>query len=195
MAQRLDQGLSPRLGTGLFERLAQRNDQLFWGGVAMALVGVLALLFPVVATVAVAVMVGWILIFAGAATIYSAFSVEGTGPFFGELLIGLLKLALGVYLVRHPDVGMVALTLLLAAVFIIDGAVQVALSLELRPQKGWVWMLIAGLIAIGVGLLVAAELPDTSLVTIGILLGVSFLSTGIARISLSRRLSALARNR
>jgi uncharacterized membrane protein HdeD (DUF308 family) len=195
MAQRLDQGLSPRLGTGLFERLAQRNDQLFWGGVAMALVGVLALLFPVVATVAVAVMVGWILIFAGAATIYSAFSVEGTGPFFGELLIGLLKLALGVYLVRHPDVGMVALTLLLAAVFIIDGAVQVALSLELRPQEGWVWMLIAGLIAIGVGLLVAAELPDTSLVTIGILLGVSFLSTGIARISLSRRLSALARNR
>jgi uncharacterized membrane protein HdeD (DUF308 family) len=56
-------------------------------------------------------------------------------------------------------------------------------------------MLIAGLIAIGVGLLVAAGLPDTSLVTIGILLGVSFLSTGIARISLSRRLSALARNR
>jgi len=121
--------------------------------------------------------------------------VEGTGPFFGELLIGLLKFALGVYLLRHPDVGMVALTLLLAAVFMIDGAVQVALSLELRPQDGWVWMLVAGLIAIGVGLLVAAELPDTSLVTIGILLGVSFLSTGIARISLSRRLSALARNR
>jgi len=195
MAQRIDQGLSPRLGPDLFERLAQRNDQLFWGGVAMAVVGVLALLFPVVATVAVAVMVGWILIFAGAATIYGAFSVEGTGPFFGELLIGLLKLALAVYLVRHPDVGIVALTLLLAAVFMIDGAVQVALSLELRPQDGWVWMLIAGLIAIGVGLLVAAGLPDTSLVTIGILLGVSFLSTGIARISLSRRLSALARNR
>lgn len=195
MVQRTDQVLSPRLRQDLFERLSQRNDQLFWGGVAMAVVGLLALLFPVVATVAAAVMVGWILIFAGAATIYGAFTVEGTGPFFGELLIGLLKLALGVYLVRHPDVGMVVLTLLLAAVFMIDGAVQVALSLELRPQDGWVWMLIAGLIAIGVGLLVAAGLPDTSLVTIGILLGVSFLSTGIARISLSRRLSALARNR
>ena len=195
MAQRINQDLNPHLRQDLFERLAQRNDQLFWGGVAMAVVGVLALLFPVVATVAVAVMVGWILIFAGAATIYGAFTVEGTGPFFGELLIGLLKLALGVYLVRHPDVGMVALTLLLAAVFMIDGAVQVALSFELRPQDGWIWMLFAGLIAIGVGLLIAAELPSTSLVTIGILLGVSFLSTGIARIAFSRRLTELARSR
>ena len=195
MAQRSDQDFSPHLRQDLFGRLAQRNDQLFWGGVAMAVVGLLALLFPVVATVAVAVMVGWILIFAGAATIYGAFTVEGTGPFFGELLIGLLKLALGVYLVRHPDVGMVALTLLLAAVFMIDGAVQVALSLELRPQEGWVWMLVAGLIAIGAGLLIAAELPSTSLVAIGILLGVSFLSTGIARIAFSRRLTALARSR
>jgi len=195
MAQRINQDLNPHLRQDLFERLAQRNDQLFWGGVAMAVVGVLALMFPVVATVAVAVMVGWILIFAGAATIYGAFTVEGTGPFFGELLIGLLKLALGVYLVRHPDVGMVALTLLLAAVFMIDGAVQVALSFELRPQDGWIWMLIAGLIAIGVGLLIAAELPSTSLVTIGILLGVSFLSTGIARIAFSRRLTELARSR
>jgi uncharacterized membrane protein HdeD (DUF308 family) len=195
MVQRTDQVLSPRLRQDLFERLSQRNDQLFWGGVAMAVVGLLALLFPVVATVAAAVMVGWILIFAGAATIYGAFTVEGTGPFFGELLIGLLKLALGVYLVRHPDVGMVVLTLLLAAVFMIDGAVQVALSLELRPRDGWVWMLVAGLIAIGAGLLIAAELPSTSLVAIGIILGISFLSTGIARIVLSRRLTELARRR
>jgi type III secretory pathway component EscV len=57
MAQRINQDLNPHLRQDLFERLAQRNDQLFWGGVAMAVVGVLALLFPVVATVAVAVMV------------------------------------------------------------------------------------------------------------------------------------------
>ncbi len=137
-------------------------------------------------------MVGWLLIFAGAVTIYDAFTVESTGPFFGELLLGLLKLALGVFLVRHPNVGMVALTLLLAAVFMIDGAVQVAFALELRPRDGWVWILVAGLIAIGAGLLIAAELPSTSHFALGILLGITFLSTGIARILLSRRLTALA---
>ena len=180
--------ITPRL----YEKLAQKNDQLFWGGVALAVVGVLALIFPVAATFAVAVMVGWLLVLAGAVTIYDAFTVEGTGLFFGELLIGLLKLALGVYLLRHPDVSIVALTLLLAAVFMVDGAVQVALAFELRPIDGWVWVLLAGLVSIGVALLIAAELPAISLVALGVYLGISFLCTGIARIALSRRLSAFA---
>jgi uncharacterized membrane protein HdeD (DUF308 family) len=154
-----------------------------------------ALVFPVAATFTVAVMIGWLLVLSGAVTIWDAFTIEGTGPFFGELLIGLLKLALGVYLFRHTDVSIVALTLLLAAVFMIDGAVQVVLAFELRPMDGWIWMLLAGLVAIGVGLLIAAEIPRFSLVAIGIYIGISFLSTGIARIMISRRLSALARDR
>jgi uncharacterized membrane protein HdeD (DUF308 family) len=174
------------------EVLARKNDQLFWGGVALALVGLLALLFPVVSTFVIARVVGWLLVFSGLVTIWDAFTVEGTGAFFGELLIGLLKLALGVYLLRHPDVSIVVLTLLLAAVFMIDGAVQVAMAFELRPLDEWVWMLLAGLISIGVGLLIAAELPRFSLVAVGIYIGISFLSTGIARIMISRRLSSLA---
>jgi uncharacterized membrane protein HdeD (DUF308 family) len=183
------------LRQALVEKLTKRNDQLFWGGVAMAVVGLLSLLFPIAATFAVVVMVGWLLILSGAVTIWDAFTVEGTGSFFGELLIGLLKLAFGVYLLRHPDISLVALTLLLAAVFMIDGAIQVALAFELRPMDGWVWMLLAGLVAIGVGLLIASELPSISLVALGVYLGISFLSTGIARIMVSRRLSALARGR
>jgi len=181
-----------RPGQEIFDALARKNDQLFWGGVAMAVVGALALVFPFGATFAIAVMAGWLLILAGGVTIADAFTVEGTGPFFGELLIGLLKLALGVYLVRHPDVSMVLLTLLLAAVFVIDGAAQLALAFELRPLDGWGWLLLSGIIAIAVGLLLAAELETMSLVSLGILLGVSFLTTGLARIVLSRRLSALA---
>ncbi len=84
------------------------------------------------------------------------------------------------------------LTLLLAAVFVIDGAAQLALAFELRPLDGWGWLLLSGIIAIAVGLLLAAELETMSLVSLGILLGVSFLTTGLARIVLSRRLSALA---
>ena len=182
------QDVIPRLR----EVLARKNDQLFWGGVALALVGLLALLFPVVSTFVIARVVGWLLVFSGLVTIWDAFTVEGTGAFFGELLIGLLKLAFGVYLLRQPDVSVVVLTLLLATVFIIDGAIQVAMAFELRPLDGWVWMLLAGLISIGVGLLIAAELPRFSLVAVGIYIGISFLSTGIARIMISRRLSSLA---
>lgn len=179
-----------RPGQMIFDRLKKKNEQLFWGGVALAAVGALALLFPFGATLAIAIMAGWLLILAGAITLADAFTVEGTGPFFGELLIGLLKLALGIYLVRHPDVSMVVLTLLLAAVFVIDGAAQLALAFELRPLDGWGWLLLSGIVTAGVGVLLAAELQEMSLVTLGILLGVSFLTTGLARIVLSRRLSS-----
>lgn len=185
------QDVLPRLR----EVLARKNDQLFWGGVAFALVGLLALLFPVVSTFVIARIVGWLLVFSGVVTIWDAFTVEGTGAFFGELLIGLLKLALGVYVLRHPDVSVVALTLILATVFMIDGAVQIVMAFELRPLDGWVWMLLAGLVSVGVGLLIAAELPRFSPVAVGIYLGISFLMTGIARIAISRRLSQIASRR
>ena len=175
--------------------LARKNDHLFWGGVAMALVGLLALVFPVATTFVVARVVGWLLVFAGLVTLWDAFTVEGTGAFFGELLIGLLKLAIGVYLLRHLNVSVVALTLLLAAVFTVDGAVQMAMAFQLRPLDGWVWMLLAGLVSVGVGLLIAAELPRFSLTAVGIYLGISFLMTGIARIMISRRLSEFAQRR
>ena len=176
------------------EILTRRNEELFWGGVALAAVGVASLVFPVTASFAVALMVGWLLVLSGAVTIWNAFTVEGTGPFFGELVIGLLKLAFGVYLFRHTDVGILALTLLLATVFVVDGAVQVALAFEVRPMEEWIWLLLAGLVSVGVGLLIAVGLPSKfSLVALGAYMGISFLSTGVARIALSRRLSAFAR--
>ncbi len=184
-----------RPGQVIFDALARKNDQLFWGGVAMAVVGALALLFPFATTLAIAIMAGWLLLLAGGVTIADAFTIEGTGPFFGQLLIGLLKLVLGIYLVRHPDVSMVLLTRLLAAVFVIDGAAQLAMAFELRPLDGWGWLQLAAIVAIAVGFLLAAELEAMSQITLGILLGVSFLTSGLARIAVSHRLAALAKGR
>lgn len=188
MPDNSDMILSPRLRQDLLERLSRKKDQIFWKGAAMTVVGLLALVFPGLTTFTVELTIGWLLVFAGAATLYGAFSVEGTGPFFGELLLGLLKLALGVFLLMHPGIGMIALTLMLAAVFMVDGAVQIGFALDVRPGEGWLWIFISGLISIGAGLLIAAGLPGTSLFVLGILVGINFLSTGLAWIMLSRAL-------
>lgn len=192
MAENPNQTLSPRLRQDLFERLSTKKDAIFWTGVAMTVAGVLALVFPVVTSLTVEIFIGWVLVVAGVATVYGAFSVEGTGPFFGQLLLGFLKLALGIYLIMHPGVGMLALTLLLVAVFMVDGAVQFAFAFDLRPKDGWGWMLLSAIVSVAVGLLIAAGLPGTSLIALGILVGVNFLSTGIALIMLSSKLTAPA---
>jgi len=183
-----DEALSKRLRQDLVERLTERKDDIFWTGAAFSVVGILALIFPFFTTMTVAFMIGWVLIFAGAVTIYGAFSVQGTGPFFGQLLLGLLTLALGIYLMTHPSVSIVALTIMLVAIFMVDGAAQLMLAFDVRPRDGWIWVLLSGLVSIGIGLLIAAELPGSSRVALGILVGVKFLVTGIAYIVFSRAL-------
>ena len=188
MTERSDQALSARLRQDLMERLTEKRDDIFWTGTAFTIVGILALIFPFLTTMTVAFMIGWVLIFAGAVTIYGAFSVQGTGPFFGQLLLGLLTLALGVYLMMHPGVSIVALTIMLAAIFMFDGAAQLVLAYDVRPRDGWIWVLLSGLVSIGVGLLIAAEFPGSSRVALGILVGIKFLAAGISYIVFSRSL-------
>lgn len=171
----------------LAERLASRRSEIFWIGVAMVVVGVLAILFPFLATLTLEVMIGSLLVLAGLVGLVSSFSVQGTGPFFGTLLLSLLNLGVGIYCITHPAVGIVVLTIVLAVLFLVEGAVQLAFSFDMRNRSGWGWMLLSGLVSIAVGLFIAAGLPGTSLFALGLLVGISFLSTGLAFIIISQQ--------
>ena len=184
--------LGSALGDEMVAKLSGKRSHIFWAGLGLALVGILALLFPVFTSLTVELMFGWVLVFAGAFTIYSAFSVQGTGPFFGELLLGLLKLGIGVYLITHPGIGMVFLTLMLAAVFLVDGAVQMKFAFDMRPKEGWGWMLVSGLISVAAGLVIASGMPETSLFVLGLVVGINFLAMGISFMMLSSSLPKTA---
>ena len=170
----------------LVRRIAERKTEFFWIGVAMAVIGALAIFFPAIATLTVEIMIGWLLLLFGLVTFFSSFRMEGTGPFFGTLLLSLLEMGLGVYLLTHPAVGIVTLTLLLAAIFLVEGAVQISFAFEMSREQSWIWMLLSGLVSIAVGLIIAGGLPGISLVALGLVVGINFLSTGIAFILLSQ---------
>jgi uncharacterized membrane protein HdeD (DUF308 family) len=171
----------------LIEKIENSRTTLLWIGIALVVVGILAILFPVFTTVTATLMIGWVLILAGLVSFFGALSIEGTGPFFGELLLSLLKLALGVYLLRHPGVGIVIITLVLAVMFMIDGAVRIGFAIEMRRRGGWFWMILSALVSIVAGLLIATGLPESSLFVLGLLVGINFLGTGISLIMLSRQ--------
>lgn len=176
------------LTEALARRLAERKTEFFWIGVAMAVIGALAIFFPVIATLTVEIMIGWLLLLVGIVTVFSAFRLEGTGAFFGTVLVGLLELGIGLYLLMNPAAGIVTLTILLAALFLVEGAVQLSFAFEMRAQQSWIWMLFSGLVSIAVGLIIAAGLPGISLFALGLVVGINFLSTGIAFILLSQSL-------
>lgn len=171
-------------------RLRSAAPGLFWLGVVMALLGLAAILFPIVATLAATALVGWLILIFGLFALFGAFSIHGTGPFFAALLLGLLALAAGSFLLFSPLTGAVALTLIAGVILMFQGAFELVFAAEMRPARGWAGMLLSGIASIVVALIIIDGWPAISLIALGILLGVNFLTTGIAYIATARAFKA-----
>ena len=102
--------------------------------------------------------------------------------------MSLLSAAAGVFLLCHPVAGAVALTLLLGAIFLVQGAFELFFAYELHPLAGAGGMVISALASVAVGLIVLVEWPGISFIALGVLLGVNFISTGLGYILVSRAL-------
>src|SRR5262249_11938654 len=118
-------------GHGIFhERIKASSQHFFWVGLALTILGIVAIVFPMVSTLVATLLVGWMLFFAGVLTLIGSFAIHGTGPFFGSLLLSLLSLGAGLFLVLNPGAGAVALTLLLALLLLTEGAFEIVLAME-----------------------------------------------------------------
>lgn len=161
-----------------------------WLGFALIAVGVLAILFPLVASVAAKAMIGWVFLVAGGLVLWHAFQARDWAPAILSGLIGVMQLAVGVYLAFFPLTGLIGLTVLVAIVFALQGAGEMALSWQHRPGHGndgpgWVWMGLSGAVSLVLAVLLLAGLPGTALWAIGLLLGINLLSSGISFVALS----------
>ena len=165
---------------------------LFWVGLVMVALGIAAIVFPMISSLVATVMVGWSLLFFGGIALFGSFSIHGTGPFFGALLLALLAIAAGVFLLANPAAGAAGLTLIVALLFSLQGAFEISFAFEMRPYTSWVGMLISGIISVVIAVLIVATWPGFSMVLLGILLGINFVSTGIAYLFLSLTLKPLA---
>jgi uncharacterized membrane protein HdeD (DUF308 family) len=173
-------------------RVRTSSSTLFWVGLAMVLVGMAAIAFPFFSTLVAALLVGWTFLFSGIFMLVGSLSIRGTGPFYGTLLMSLLSTTAGAFLLFNPLAGALALTVLVAVVFIIQGAAELVFAYEMRPAPGWEWMLISGLASVVLSVVIAAGLPGTSLIALGVLLGINFLTTGLGYLFVSRALKPAA---
>ena len=166
--------------------MARSSGMMLWVGLAMIALGIAAIIFPTVATLAVEQFVGWMLMLLGAMLLVGSFSIRGTGPFFGTMLIALLSLMGGAYLLVNPAVGMFSLTLMAGALFLFQGTTEIVLAVGMRPHARWLGMLLSGVASILLALLIAVGWPAISFSVLGILFGVNFISTGVAYLLIAR---------
>jgi uncharacterized membrane protein HdeD (DUF308 family) len=151
----------------------------------MILTGVLAIMIPPVAGIAVLVVVAWLLMFSGAAHLVFAWHTRTTGGMVWELLLGILYILVGVYALLNPVAGLASLTLVLAIYLFMEAVLELILSFRLRPLAGSNWLLIDGIITLILAVLIWRSWPSSSEWVIGTLVGISMLFSGAARLSLS----------
>lgn len=181
---------SRRPNRRLAARLKANRRALFWTGAALGLAGAATIAFPTVSTVLVGAAAGWLLWLAGAVMIFVSLLVGAPGSLFGAMLAGLVAIACGAFLLFNPLAGALATTVLIAAVLIVDGAVEIALALDLRPLAAWRWVLASALSSAVAGVVVAAGAVAWSSTALAFILGIAFATTGIALMAVSRSAGA-----
>jgi uncharacterized membrane protein HdeD (DUF308 family) len=157
---------------------------ILWG-VLLIILGMVAIGSPMLAAVAVNVVVAWLIVLAGVVHLVLAFHAHGAGSVVWKLLVGVAYLCFGGYLLLHPVLGVASLTLALAALFVIEGVLNLVLFSKMRPLRGSSWVLVDGIITILLGLLIYMQWPSSSVWAIGTLVGISLIFSGVARIGIS----------
>jgi len=155
-------------------------------GIVLILLGVLAILFPFVTTIAAKIFLGWLFLIGGIFEVVHAFSTQKWSEFLLNLLVGVLYVIAGAWLAFFPLTGILTLTILLAAMFIIEGVLECGMGFRMRPHEGWVWMLVSGIIAILIGIMIFAGLPSSAVWAIGVLVGINMISSGWAFVFLAQ---------
>jgi uncharacterized membrane protein HdeD (DUF308 family) len=154
-------------------------------GVLLLVGGVAAIAFPFVSTIAAKIALGWIFLFTGVMTIVHAFSAGNWRGFVWNLLIGILYAVAGAYLLLFPLAGIVTLTMVIAALFLADGILEIMMAFRLRPHHSWGWVLASGVAALIAGSLIWSRLPSSATWVIGFLVGIKMIMAGWSFIALA----------
>jgi len=156
-------------------------------GVIMVILGIVAIAWPAIATVAVDIYVGWLLLISGGVGLVALFSVQDVPAFLWTLLTAALLLVVGILLLWKPAQGAVSLTLVLTAFFIAEGIFQIAASISYRVSipDAWRWMLASGIADLILAALIIMGWPNTVRWALGLIVGVNLVTSGLAAIMIA----------
>jgi len=160
------------------------TSSIVWG-VLLIIAGMLAISSPMLAALAVNILIAWLIVFAGVVHVIVAFHGHRAGSIIWKLLVGIAYLCIGAYLLWHPVLGVASLTLVLAFLFLIEGVLNIILFFRMRSVSGSSWVLIDGIITLLLGLMIYLQWPSSSAWAIGTLVGISMIISGVTRVMLS----------
>ena len=172
--------------------LLKNKTRFYWTGALMLFTGCIALWMPLAASFAIEMLVGWLLVVAGGAQAYGAYKAfkDETGGWW-ELFSSLCAFVAGFLFITKPLAGVLTLSILLSAYFLVDGVTKIIQYWNIRHIDGAIWTLASGGLSILLAWLMWQNMV-TGIAMIGVVLGVDFIFGGMSMIFLGKGCSAAA---
>ncbi len=162
---------------------------LIISGVLALVGGFAALIFPLPASLAVTVFVGWAFLISGALGIWAAFSDKDMPQRGWSGFFSLIDLVVGVWMLAQPLTAMISLTMVVGALFLASGLVRLYFAFSQFRGTDMIWMMVlSGIVSVGLGLYVMFRLPAASLVLLGTLFAIELIVIGTTLLSLGMAL-------
>ena len=170
----MDSGGLDRLRRALAQAVRDHWVLFLIEGIVLVVLGVLAILVPMVATIAVAILIGWLILISGVVGLITTLIIRHAPGFWWSLLSAVLGVVAGIMLLGWPILGAVSLTLLLIVFFAIEGVASIMYALEHRKELTgrWAWMMVSGIVDLVLAFIILTGLPGTAAWALGLLVGI-----------------------
>ncbi len=156
-------------------------------GVALVILGFIAIIIPPLATLAVTILFGWLFLISGVIGLVTTFWMRGAPGFWWSLASGILAILAGIWLLAQPIAGALSLTVVLIAFFLIEGVASIMFAIDHRRELSgqWGWMLVSGIVDLVLSAMLLAGLPSTAVWALGLLVGINMVFGGMALIAMA----------
>src|ERR1700687_4508460 len=156
-------------------------------GILLAVLGLAAMMAPLIASLAFTIFLGWMFLISGAAGLAMTFWARQMPGFWWSLISAALAVAAGIILLAQPVQGTLTLTIVVGAYFLAEGVATIMYALEHRRElsERWSWLLVAGIMDILIAAIIIAGLPGSALWAVGLLVGINLLFGGATLIGMA----------
>ncbi len=156
-------------------------------GIILVVLGMAAILVPPIAGLAATIFLGWLFLIGGIVGLVATLRARDAPGFGWSLLSAVVALLAGGVLLWNPLQGLLTLTYVLIAYFIVDGVLMIIFAIAHRRELTgrWEWLLLNGVIDLVLAALILTGLPASFAWALGLLVGIDLVFGGSSLIAMA----------
>ncbi len=156
-------------------------------GIVLIVLGSAAIIVPPLASLAVAIFLGWVFLVGGGVGLAMTIAGRKAPGFWWGLISAIVTIIAGGVLVGWPVRGAISLTFVLTAFLVADGVLTILFAVEHRRQlsQRWGFLLVNGIIDLLLAGIIVWALPASALWALGLIVGIDLVFGGYSLVAMA----------